>query len=194
MLTSKILRTKKLFTNLTGESIIDLVSATFKYSKSSNSAGTIIVNEYEVMRPDLISDRVYSKYENWDIILKFNGISNPFSLDFGEVLLAPPFNEISTMISPPINVVEKGKDPAKKNESKLITPKTPKDKQRLDSLRTKVSEVVPPNFNLTGSKNIKVVDGDVIFGGDMTQTSTTSANSTSTRARIKDQLKNNPNF
>lgn len=194
MLISKILRTKKLFTNLTGESIIDLISATFKYSASPNSAGTIIVNEYEVMRPDLISDRIYSNYENWDVILKFNGISNPFSLDFGEVLLAPPFNEISTMVSPPINVVEKGKEPAKKNESKLITPKTPKDKQRLDSLRTKVSEVVPPNFNLTGSKNIKVVDGDVIFGGDMTQTSTTSANSTSTRARIKDQLKNNPNF
>ncbi|CAB4175564.1 hypothetical protein UFOVP972_253 [uncultured Caudovirales phage] len=194
MLISKILRAKKLFTNLTGESIIDLISATFKYSTSSNSAGTIIVNEYEVMRPDLISDRIYSNYENWDVILKFNGISNPFSLDFGEVLLAPPFNEISTMISPPINVVEKGKEPAKKNESKLITPKTPKDKQRLDSLRTKVSEVVPPNFNLTGSKNIKVVDGDVIFGGDMTQTSTTSVNSTSTRARIKDQLKNNPNF
>jgi hypothetical protein len=179
---------------LTGESIIDLISATFKYSASPNSAGTIIVNEYEVMRPDLISDRIYSNYENWDVILKFNGISNPFSLDFGEVLLAPPFNEISTMVSPPINVVEKGKEPAKKNESKLITPKTPKDKQRLDSLRTKVSEVVPPNFNLTGSKNIKVVDGDVIFGGDMTQTSTTNANSTSTRARIKDQLKNNPNF
>ena len=194
MLISKILRAKKLFTNLTGESIIDLISATFKYSTSSNSAGTIIVNEYEVMRPDLISDRIYSNYENWDVILKFNGISNPFSLDFGEVLLAPPFNEISTMISPPINVVEKGKEPAKKNESKLITPKTPKDKQRLDSLRTKVSEVVPPNFNLTGSKNIKVVDGNVIFGGDMTQTRTTSANSTSTRARIKDQLKNNPNF
>lgn len=194
MLISKILRTKKLFTNLTGESIIDLISATFKYSASPNSAGTIIVNEYEVMRPDLISDRIYSNYENWDVILKFNGISNPFSLDFGEVLLAPPFNEISTMVSPPINVVEKGKEPAKKNESKLITPKTPKDKQRLDSIRTKVSEVVPPNFNLTGSKNIKVVDGNVIFGGDMTQTSTTSANSTSTRARIKDQLKNNPNF
>ena len=192
MLISKILRAKKLFTNLTGESIIDLISATFKYSASPNSAGTIIVNEYEVMRPDLISDRIYSNYENWDVILKFNGISNPFSLDFGEVLLAPPFNEISTLVSPPINVVEKGKEPAKKNESKLITPKTPKDKQRLDSLRTKVSEVVPPNFNLTGSKNIKVVDGDVIFGGDMTQTSTTSASST--RARIKDQLKNNPNF
>lgn len=194
MLISKILRTKKLFTNLTGESIIDLISATFKYSTSPNSAGTIIVNEYEVMRPDLISDRIYSNYENWDVILKFNGISNPFSLDFGEVLLAPPFNEISTMVSPPITVVEKGKEPAKKNESKLITPKTPKDKQRLDSIRTKVSEVVPPNFNLTGSKNIKVVDGNVIFGGDMTQTSTTSSNSTSTRARIKDQLKNNPNF
>jgi hypothetical protein len=192
MLISKILRAKKLFTNLTGESIIDLISATFKYSASPNSAGTIIINEYEVMRPDLISDRIYSNYENWDVILKFNGISNPFSLDFGEVLLAPPFNEISTLVSPPINVVEKGKEPAKKNESKLITPKTPKDKQRLDSLRTKVSEVVPPNFNLTGSKNIKVVDGDVIFGGDMTQTSTTSASST--RARIKDQLKNNPNF
>lgn len=194
MLISKILRTKKILTNSNGESLVDIISATFKYSESPASDGIILINEYEVMRPDLISERMYSNQENWDVILKYNGISNPFSIDFGETLILPSFNSISTLIVPPVDVPEKGTEPAKKNESKVITPKTAKDKQRLDSLRKKVAEIVPPNINLTGAQNIKVVNGEVIFGGDMTQTSSTSTNQSSNRSRVQNQLKNNPNF
>lgn len=194
MLISKILRTKKLFSNINGESIIDMISATFKYSSSPVTSGTIFINEYEVMRPDLISERIYSTQENWDVLLKYNGISNPFSLDFGEMLLAPTFNSISTLIVPPTTVPEKGTDPAKKNESKLLTPKTTKDKQRLDSIRTKVTEVVPPNVNLTGAKNVQVINGEVIFGANMTQTSATNTNQSASRTRVQDQLKNNTKF
>lgn len=194
MLISKLLRAKKILTRSTGESMVDLVSATFKYGESISSDGAILVNEYEVMRPDLISERMYSNQENWDVILKYNGISNPFSIDFGETLILPSFNSMATMIIPPVNVLEKGIEPAKKNESKIITPKTVTDKNRLDSLRKKASEIVPPNVNLTGAKNIKVVDGEVIFGGDMTQTSSTSTNQSLNRTRVQSQLKNNPNF
>ena len=73
----------------------------------------------------------------------------------------------------------------------LIKPKSKKDKNRLDSIRTKVSEVVPPNVNLSGAQNVKVVDGKVILGGDMTQTSTTNINQSINRERIASQLKNN---
>jgi hypothetical protein len=194
MLISKILKAKKLFSNINGESIVNLISSTFKYPTSPVSAGTIFVNEYEVMRPDLISERIYSTQDNWDVILKYNGVSNPFSVDFGEMLLAPAFTSISTLVSPPKDVPEKGSEPAKKNESSVITPKTPKDKQRLESIRTKVSEIVPPNVNLTGAKNVQVINGEVIFGANMTQTSSTSVNPAAARSRIQDQLKNNTNL
>ena len=115
-------------------------------------------------------------------------------MDAGEVILAPPYNEMQKMIVPPILVVEKGTEPAKKNEEATIKPKSAKDKQRLDSIRSKVSEVLPPNVNLTGVKNVKVVDGRVILGGDMTQTSSTVTNQSSTRSRVQEQLRNTNNF
>jgi hypothetical protein len=57
-----------------------------------------------------------------------------------------------------------------------------------------VPEVVPPNVNLSGVKNVKVVEGRVILGGDMTQTSATNTNQAAARSRIQDQLKNGNNF
>ena len=194
MITSKLLRAKKLFLTSTSESIVDLISNTFRFGESAVSSGTAFVNEYEVMRPDLISERIYSTQENWDVILKYNGISNPFSLDFGEILIAPAFNIVSSLVIPPREVSEKGTEPAKKNESKLITPKTPKDKQRLESLRTNISEIVPPNINLSGAQNTKVVNGNIVFGGDMTTTNATNINTSTVRNRVQDQLKNKPNF
>jgi len=190
MLSSKLLKVKRIVTNLLGESMTDLISSTFKFGETSISAGPIVVSEYETMRPDLLAERVYSSQDSWDAVLKFNGISNPFSLNQGEILLIPASNELSKMVVPPKIVSEKGTDPAKKNEDAVIKPKTSKDKQRLDSIRTKVSEVVPPNVNLTGVQNVKVVNGRVILGGEMTQTSSTNTNQSSTRNRVQDQLKN----
>ena len=194
MLVSKLLRVKKLFTIDSGESIVDLISATFKFGESGVSSGPAVISEYEQMRPDLVSERLYSTQDNWELLLKFNGISNPFSLDIGEVILVPPYTEIQKMIVPPKQIIEKGTEPAKKNEESTIKPKSTKDKQRLESLRSKVSEILPPNVNLTGAKNVKVVDGRVILGGDMTQTSSTVTNQSSTRSRVQDQLKNTNGF
>jgi hypothetical protein len=193
MLRSKILTSKKIFTISTGEVILDLISSTFRFGEARTTAGPVIIGSEEVMRPDLVAERVYSDQSNWDAILKFNGISNPFSLNEGEVILAPPFKTIGSSVGPPKEVVEKGKDPAKKNEAALINPKTKKDKKRLESLRTKVSEVVPPNVNLTGAKNIKVENGVITFGGDMTQQGGV-ANTTLSRTRVQDQLRNTNNF
>jgi hypothetical protein len=194
MLVSKLLRVKKLFTTSTGESIIDLISSTFTFGENGSTSGPVLVSEYETMRPDLLSNRVYSTQDYWETILKFNGISNPFSLDQGEILLVPSYSIMEKMIKPPMEVKEKGTEPAKKNESAVIKPKSAKDKQRLESLRTKAPEIVPPNVNLTGAQNVKVVNGRVILGGDMTQTSSTNTNQSSTRSRVQDQLKNSPNF
>jgi len=194
MLKGKLLSSKINFIISTGESIVDLISSSFNFGKSGMTNGITAVNQDEVMRPDVLSEKLYATQEYWDVILKFNGISNPFSLDFGEILFAPSTNSLERLIVPPTRVVEKGTEPAKKNESALIKPKSKKDAQRLESIRTKVSEVVPPNVNLSGAQNVKVVDGKVILGGDMTQTSTTNINQSINRARIASQLKNNTNL
>jgi hypothetical protein len=191
MLNSKILRAKKVFLTAVNESIIDLISSTFKFSDSPTSAGIAVVGEFEIMRPDLVSEKFYSTQENWDLILKYNGISNPFSLDSGETLVMPPFTAISSLVTPPREVTEKGVEPAKRSEDLLLTPKTKVDKKRLESIRKSTPEVVPPNVNLSGVKNVKVVNGEVIVGANMTQNTTSDQNQSATRSRVQNQLNNN---
>ena len=191
MIVSKILRTKKFFTNSSGESTVDLVSATFKFDETGAAIGSANVTESEIMRPDLVANRVYSAYDIWDVLLKFNGVSNPFSLDVGDFLLIPSINKTRQMVTAPRTVPEKGTEPKKRNEEKIMNPKSSQDKKRLESLRTKVSEVVPPNVNLTGAQNIRVVDGLVVFGPDISQGGASTQSSSLVRSRVQQQLKNN---
>ena len=60
MLYSKLLRAKSLFKLSTGESIIDLVRSTFNFGVSTSTMGPTVVGEYEAMRPDLVSEKLYS--------------------------------------------------------------------------------------------------------------------------------------
>ena len=191
MLISKLLRAKRLFTISTGEQIVDLISSTFNFGESNTTMGPTVVNEDEIMRPDRLSEKLYSSQNYWDVILKFNGISNPFSLDFGEMLFAPSVGYLEKLVSPAKTIIDKGTEPAKKNESTVIKPKSKKDERMLAAIRTRVSEVLPPNINQTGAKNVKVENGRVILGPDMTTANTSSSNQTINRARVQAQLQNN---
>ena len=191
MLISKLLRAKRLFTISTGEQIVDLISSTFNFGETNTTMGPTIVNEDEIMRPDRLSEKLYSSQNYWDVILKFNGISNPFSLDFGEMLFAPSVGYLEKLVSPAKTIIDKGTEPAKKNESTVIKPKSKKDERMLDAIRTRVSEVLPPNVNQTGAKNVKVENGRVILGPDMTTANMSSSNQTINRARVQAQLQNN---
>ena len=48
------------------------------------------VRDDEVTRPDLIALEYYGDQTKTDLILKWNGISDPFSLAPGDVLVIPP--------------------------------------------------------------------------------------------------------
>ena len=73
-----------------GETILDLQEPTLIIDDNSASfivSKLIVVNEQYVMRPDLISFAVYGSTDHVDLILKANNISNPFSIDIGDVLI-----------------------------------------------------------------------------------------------------------
>ena len=53
-----------------------------------------VVDDY-VARPDLISLAVYGTDEYADIICKINGISNPFELNTGMILLIPSLSNLT---------------------------------------------------------------------------------------------------
>ena len=52
-----------------------------------------------VARPDLISLAIYGSDDYADIICKVNGISNPFELNTGMMLLIPNFSSINTIFT-----------------------------------------------------------------------------------------------
>lgn len=189
MLFTKLLRAKKNFTKPNGDTLIDLISSTFDFSKAPDRVdGFILVNQFEAMRPDLISNRLYGKTEYYESLLKYNAISNPFSIFPGQILITPRFKALDDMIVPPRTIVEKGKERTTSSEDKLIAAKSVKDKKRLESLKNKTKEIVPPNVNTQGNKNVKVRDGKVIFGEDVTQVNKDNCPVPISRTRLIQQL------
>jgi hypothetical protein len=87
----KLLETKPIITNLKdGVEIVDLINPSVRYDNTQyNIIDYFYVGDDMEMRPDLISYVSYSNQDDWDKILKFNGISNPFSIAQGDLIYIP---------------------------------------------------------------------------------------------------------
>lgn len=191
MLISKLLGKKKNFITAIGDRIDDLIASTFKYPDRLSGVSPSVVKEEEEMRPDKIANRLYSDSSMWDALLKFNGVSNPFSISRSEVMFAPPMQSLLACLTEPKPVPEKGEQKElNANEKKLIKPKTNKDAKMLEALRKKVGEVVPPNINKTGVKNVTTRDGIVVFGASATQSNQSTTSNSVSRSRVIDRLNN----
>lgn len=78
-----------------GESLRDLTVSIFDPSSRPIEAYSLYkVTERYIMRPDLISIEYYGSDAYTEMILKYNGISNPFSLKEGDILLLPDIENI----------------------------------------------------------------------------------------------------
>ena len=124
---------------------------------------THIVKEDEVGRPDLIALEYYNDDSRTDIILKWNGISDPFALFPGEELEIP----VDTVPFYKLDRPRQFEDNKIKNEFVQGKKLTQKDKNRLDALKKKYNKEVllPPNVIPVGKKNYKFTpDGGVILG------------------------------
>ena len=78
---------KKGIINKNGEELVNFLTSVFKPVKSTDVLFNIYrVPESMVMRPDLVSIAEYDSDEYTDIILKYNNISNPFSLNKDDII------------------------------------------------------------------------------------------------------------
>ena len=64
-----------------------------------------IVREDEVTRPDLIALEYYGDQTKTDLILKWNGVSDPFGLQPGDELIIPPSGVAFTKLERPTTTV-----------------------------------------------------------------------------------------
>ena len=88
---------KKTFSDGTTEMFKDLLQKTWdEWPDTKGVINPIIVNEFYVGRPDLISLAVYGTDAFGDMICKYNGISNPFDINEGMLIQIPPMTMSTT--------------------------------------------------------------------------------------------------
>ena len=196
MLYIETLLKKRYITKPNGDTIIDLTFSSLNTDvENPTEVSIIMVSEDLAMRPDLISKAVYGDDSKLDYLLKYNNISNPFSLNTGDILIIPdPFKMAKMFVMPEADVLTDLSTNIK--QFNYIDPKTKKDSKRLELLQLKSQnkELLPPNINREGDTNIKYKDGKIIFGEDVTNINKANCPETLTRARVKEKLLNNQIF
>lgn len=143
-----------------------------------DNAFAVVVKEDDAMRVDSLSLNFYGATNFWDMILKANGVSNPFSVDKDEVYFAPQLDELRSNNAPSgkqtqtaTNIRSQYINPAKKSltDSRLAIV----DAQRLEAMKKKSEtsplkgNLLPPNVASEGDREITVTGGKIYFGKDV---------------------------
>ncbi|MCH5166933.1 MAG: hypothetical protein J1F35_03485 [Erysipelotrichales bacterium] len=126
---------------------LDLLSRSIKWIPMTGAEIVQVPKEY-VARPDLISLAIYGSDEYADIICKVNGISNPFELGEGQILVCPEENDMENMMAEPCQENVFMSDP--KQDSMLSSVKNNKKKP---------TEKRSPNEATVFDKNYTYIEG-----------------------------------
>jgi len=90
MLNLKTILNKKVFTKLNGEVVVNLIIRSVSFLGIKTNSGTNYqVTDETSMRSDLISQYYYQDSSFCDLLLKYNGYSNPFAIDTNDIIKIP---------------------------------------------------------------------------------------------------------
>ena len=117
-----------------------------------------VVTADDLGRPDRIALKYYGTHKPLDLILKFNGISNPFSMNEGDVIEVPVnITRFKAFIKPNRLTGETQKEKFLKQRRM-----TEKDIKRFEFLQSIAQvEALPPNRLKTGQTNKDATSGPV---------------------------------
>ncbi len=124
-----------------------------------------VVTDDDKVRPDLMALKYYGDHTKTDMILKFNRISDPFSLNPGEIILIPSPDTAYYRLERPMafedNIVKR-----QFMDTKRLSKK---DKARLDVLKKKYNKetLLPPNVIPVGKKNYEFNGNQVRMGAQV---------------------------
>jgi hypothetical protein len=173
MLGIDVIESKPFFTNpKTQIQSLDLVSPSWDTKRIQYSLRSIaIVTEETEMRPDLVAMSYMGDQGGLGTLLKLNNISNPISLQSGEVLAVPGQTMVSDLFNSGRSITNQ-KQKARSFRKELQEKISQVSKERLEYLNSKnISNLadtpLPPNLLQEGQQQILVEGGKLLFGPDI---------------------------
>lgn len=140
MLENPLLQNKtRITSNVLGEDILNLLDKTFIMPLTFKYDILKVSKDY-IARPDLISKHVYGTDKFQDILCKLNGISNPFELNEGCMLVVPDISEMEQFY-----YVQDTSDEEPENEERVDVP-----------VAKAVNEKRKPNEAVIGDKRYRI--------------------------------------
>lgn len=172
MLELKVLQQKQSFTKTNGDTVVDLTRRSISFmGVKTNQGQRYVVEDGIQMRSDLISKVFYQTTSFLCLLLKYNGISNPFAIDVFDMLTVPNGDTLSALLTTPVNMNGSTDNwqtsTRKKKKAITVNTLTTQDKNRLDYLQSGASTIVAPP-NIAKDTSVKVVNGKIVFGTDVT--------------------------
>jgi hypothetical protein len=161
------------FNTLSSKKLVDgrykFTKPTLLFLETNETIAEHTVTEDQVGRIDLISLQYYRSGDYCDYILKWNGISNPFSIKFGDVLNIPNHRAALKVIKE-IKILNSTNEPSIRDQF-VDTKRLPvKDAKRIEYLQRKAAQkpngakqILPPNILKEGDTNIKIGNGQIII-------------------------------
>lgn len=138
---------KEIFSDWLQSKIINLGDPTFKIPKSYDFEILQVTKKY-IARPDLLSDDIYGDSMYADLLCKLNGISNPFELNDGMIIVIPsPDCILDFMHTPTINECD---------SSISSNSNTPIAKQKNEKRKANEAVVGDVRFKIDKSKGIVI--------------------------------------
>ena len=171
---------KPLFKKPDGLIIRDITQSMFNFGAENFVSISVyrIPSDYQ-MRPDLISQSVYNNTLYAEYILKYNGISNPFSIDEGDIIVIPDLRSAKESTKNLTDDAEASDAKRIRNSYKYIDPtKAPKrdedvesfDRRSLSKKKDQLADgALPPNMAQEGDKGITYRNGRVFFGENVAE-------------------------
>jgi hypothetical protein len=164
-----------------GESLKDLTYPSVRYNFDPYIIGIFAVDEMTEMRPDIVSKSAYGANDLWDLILKYNNISNPFSICKEDRLFIPSLDDMKQNLAPSgerdakveqvrgqyIDVSKKAKQDPRLAE--LEKKRREAQKKKAENIGVASVNNLPPNIAEEGDREIIVKGGKVQFGPNISR-------------------------
>ena len=137
----------------------------FRNKENAEIIAEHVVTVDDKVRPDLIALKYYGDDTKTDMILKYNRISDPFSINPGEIILVPSPDTAYYRLERPMSF----EDNIVKRQFIDTKRLSQKDQKRIDALKKKYNKetLLPPNVIPVGKKNYEFNGNQVRLGAQV---------------------------